>query len=105
MNNFKEVLGYICVASLFGLVKHLKTLTSGKRPFNPSRLVDWFDSILELITSALMGLLMYWLTINFNLEQSLSYVLTAVAGHFGGDIFPMIRKYTHLKLGIKNDEQ
>lgn len=100
--HFVTYLWVIAVSAFAGLVSFSRKVRQGKaRAFNVAELVG------ELATSALAGVLTFWLCEWGNVDKLLAAVFIAISGHMGTRAIFLLEKTFQAKaarLGLVSDE-
>jgi len=83
---------YAAVAGVGGLVKYLQKIVAGEKEFKPKTVMFWASLVIEIFTSAFIGVLVYWFCSGYELSPYYIAGLAGVAGHYGATIFDLIGK-------------
>ena len=93
---------YAAIASVGGLVKYLQKIVNGQKEFKPKTMMFWLALLIEIFTSAFIGVLVYWFCSGYELSPYYIAGLAGVAGHYGATIFDLIGKVIMKRAGLKN---
>lgn len=86
----------IGLSSMGGIVSFVRKIRSGEaRPYN---IMEFFG---ELVTSAFVGIITFYLCEHANIDQLMTAVLVGVSGHMGTRAIYIFEKMLSERLGVR----
>lgn len=89
---FITYLWVFVLATFGGLVAYLKKLKGGKK-------WSWIDFLIELITSAFVGITTFYLCESLGLSQVFTAAIVGISGHFSSKSITLFSKILDKTLG------